>query len=183
MAVSWRWLLVIPVVLAGMLLAACGDDGDEPSAPGPADEGVATVEPAEDGIVDEEPTDEDGAEVEAGGDVFDDVPAPAGAREMESGEWSGSIPGLVPGIGAEPGDFTTIEFQQLEVDDSPSDVIEFYKDNLEGWNEEFVFSGGADGDEGGIGVWTRDDGRVAVWITAGRSDGVTEVVIIRGTAD
>jgi hypothetical protein len=182
MTVSWRWLLVIPVVMVGMLLAACGGDGEEPSPSGPADEGVATLEPAEDGVVEEEPTAEGGG-AEVSGAAFEDVPVPSGANETGSGKWSGSIPGLVPGVGAEPGDFTSVEYKQFEVDGSPSDVISFYRDNMGGWNEEFAYTGGETGDEGGIGIWTRDDGRVAVWITAGSSDGATEVIIVRGSSD
>lgn len=183
MSISWRWWLVVPAVLAGMLLAACGDDNGEPSDTGPSDEAAETAEPAEDGMVDEEePADEDGG-VEAGGDAFEDVPVPSGANETASGQWSGSIPGLVPGQGTDPEQFTSLEFKEYEVDDSPSEIIDFYRGELSGWDEGFVFSGGEAGDEGGVGVWTRDDGRVAIWISANASDGGSDLVVIRGAAE
>ena len=182
MSISWRWWVVVPAVLAGALLAACGGDDGEPSDTGPTDEGVATVQPAEDGTVEETPEEGDGG-VEAGGDAFEDVPVPSGANETASGTWSGSIPGLVPGEGTDPGDFTNLEYKQFEVDDSPDEIINFYRGELSGWEEGFVFSGGEEGSEGGVGVWTRDDGRVAIWISASRSDGATDLVVIRGSAD
>jgi hypothetical protein len=181
MSGSWRWWLVIPAVALAFLVAACGDDDEGPSDAGPADEGVAAEEPAEepeDGVVEEEPS-EDGIEIEAGGEAFDDVPLPGGASVISSGEWSGTIPGMVTGMESALEDFTTLEYLELETDDSPEDVINFYRDELSDWEELFVFSGGADEEEGGVGVWMRDD--VAVWVTTGSADGATEVIVIRAS--
>jgi hypothetical protein len=181
MSGSWRWWLVVPVVAAAFLVFACGGGDEEPSDTGPADGGAATEQmdgESEDAAMDEEPSD-GGMEMEAGGEAFSDVPLPEGASVVSSGEWSGSIPGAVPGMGAELEDYTSLEFRQIETDASPEDVINFYSDQLSDWDELFVFSGGAEGDEGGVGVWTHDD--VAVWISAATSDGTTDAVIIRGS--
>lgn len=196
MAVSWRWWVVVPVILGGMLLAACGGDGDdeEASDTGPSEDGVVATEQADEGMMDEEPSDDDmmdeesmddgdGGDMGAGGDAFEDVPVPSGADEVSSGEWSGSIPGAVPGIGADPETFTSVEFKEYEVDASPSDVINFYRDNLSGWNEEMALSTGSGDEEGGFGVWTRDDGQKALWITAGTSDGATDLIVLVGATE
>lgn len=108
---------------------------------------------------------------------------PAGADETGSGSWSGTIPFVVPGDEVDPEAFTSIEFKEYEVAASPENVIDFYSDELDGWDEVFVFSGGADGDEGGFGVWTRDNGQAALWIGANAVDGQTELVVILGTQE
>lgn len=186
MASSWRWWLVIAALLGAMMLAACGGDDEGTNGNGPTDEGVATTQPA-DGAVENGDGEEDGnggdGGVEAGGDAFDNVPVPSGARETGSGQWSGSVPGIVPGQGAEPGDYSSIQYKEYEVDGSPGDIIDFFQNELDGWDEAFVFSGGEEGDEGGVGVWTRDDGAEAVWVTASSSDGGSDLVIIHGSSD
>lgn len=168
-----RWLLVVLFVVfsAGLAWACGGEEEEEAGAPAATSPAGETPEAREDGDVD------------AGGEAFDDVRVPAGADETGSGEWSGTIPGLVPGQGADPGDYTSIEFKEYEVDDSPSDIVEFFRKELKDWDEGFVFSGGEEGDEGGVGIWTRDDDQVAVWILVSSSNGGSDLVVIRGSTD
>jgi hypothetical protein len=178
MSGSWRWWLVVPAVAAAFLVFACGGGNEEASEAGPADEGVATEQPAEEPTMAEEPSD-GGMEIEPGGEAFADVPLPGGASVVSSGQWSGSIPGVVPGVGTELEDFSTLEYREIQTDNSPEDVIAFYSDALSDWDEVFVFSGGGEDEEGGVGVWTHDD--VAVWVSASASDGTTDAIIIRGS--
>ncbi len=186
MASSWRWWLVIAALLGAMMLAACGGDDEGTNGNGPTDEGVATTQPA-DGAVEDGNGEEDGdggnGGVDAGGDAFDDVPVPGGADETGSGQWSGSIPGLIPGQGPDVGEYESIEFKEYEVDDSPSDVIDFYQDEMGGWEEIMVISGGADDEEGGFGMWMRNDGDEFISVGVSASDGGTDLVIIRGSTD
>jgi hypothetical protein len=181
MASSFRLGLVIVALLAGSLAFACGgggngdddDDGEQPTA-------TAEVED-QDADEDEDAGEDDGGD--AGAEAFGDIPIPAGASETSSGSWSGSIPFAVPNADVDPEAFTAIEFKQYDVDDSPEDVIAFFQDELDGWDEVFVFSGGAAGEEGGFGVWTRDDGRAAVWVAASIVDDATELLVILGTQE
>lgn len=179
------WLVVV-ALLAGALLAACdgngdnGDDGDQPTATMPVEDGEADEDqptatmPAEDGEADQ-----DGG-VAAGGDAFEDVPLPAGAKETQTLTMSGSeLPFLIPpgaDVDAEAlGDVTMIVY---EVEGSPGDVIAFYKDHRDGWEEVF----GASTDEAGVLIWTRDGGDRAVWIVTseGSEAGTTELSLVEG---
>ncbi len=183
MASSWRWLLAVVVLLVGAVAFACdgGDDNGDENGDQPTEE--ATVEDGDDAT--EEPTPEDGDDADGGGDsdeVFEDVPIPDGAELTDSGSWSGTIPFAV-GADVDVETFTTVEFRVYEVDGSASDIIEFYRDNMGGWDEVMVFSGGLTDEEGGFGVWTRDDGNTAAWIAAAETDGVTELTVIVGWSD
>ena len=184
MASTLRLLLVVGALLAGTLAAACG--GDDNGDNGDADQPTATEQldgdttPA-DG--DQTPTG-DGDGNGDGGSSFGDLPLPSGADETSSGSFSSSdIPFFVPDEEFDAEAFTNLEYKQYSVDGSPAEAIDFYKEELGDWEEVFVFSGGAEGDEGGFGVWTRDGGTTAVWIGASILDDGTDLIVILGTAD
>ena len=145
--------------------------------------------PAGDG---EEPQDGDtgggdgGGAVEPGeGEAFADVPLPEGADEISTASFSGSeAAGLIPpGADVDVEQYTEVVYKVYEVEGSPEDVINFYKDRRGDWDEAFAFSS----EEGGLIVWTRDDGARTVWIaTSGAIDGTgaTDLLIWEaGTGD
>jgi hypothetical protein len=184
---SARIWLVAAALLAGLLMAACGggDNGDngngeEPAATATAGDmdnggGAEATVPA---------SDEGNGGSDGGGEAFADVPVPSGADETGSGSFSSSdIPFFVPGDEVDPEAYTSIDYKEYDSSDSPEDIIAFYKDELSDWDEVFVFSGGDAGDEGGFGVWTRDDGREAVWVGASISDGTTDLILIVGAQE
>ncbi len=175
------WLAVI-ALLTGAVLLACsgGDNGDDNGdGNGDSEQPTATLEVAD--------PDGDGTgngDVGPSGDTLDDVPLPSGAKETASGSFSSTeIPFFVPDQDFDAGAYTSIDFTQYEVDDSPDTVIAFYKDKLGSWDEVFVFSSDSDGEETGFGVWTRDDDRRVVWVAASTVDGVTELMVIVGSLD
>ncbi len=181
---SLRLWIVVWALLASALLVACnggsdngGDDNgitEQPEATAPIDD--------EDADADDEGDADDDEAVDSV-DGFDDVPVPSGADEIGSGSFSGNLPFGIPGGDVDPEAFTTLEFKEYEVDQSPEEVIDFYRDEMDGWDETFVFSGGSDGDEAGVGVWVRDEGQTAIFVSAARDNGTTVLTVIRGSVD
>jgi len=105
-----------------------------------------------------------------------DVPIYPGAKKITSGEFSGSdaaIPGI--GSGVDAADYQNVEYAMYETDDSPEDVYDWYKDNMDGWDETGSFSGGSGEDFGAYAYWTKDDGKTAAWISVSQSDGTTSL--------
>ena len=172
MAIGWLRWLAIPFLVLGLALAACGG-GDEEEKEG---------QPTPTATVEEEATLQE--EVEAGpGEAFADVPVPGDADETASGSWSGSLPFAVPSEDIDPEQYSTIEYKEYKVDASPQEVMNFYRDKMDGWDEVFFFTGGEAGEEGGVGAWTRDGGRTAVWVAANQADGESDLFIMLGTSD
>ena len=174
---SLRLWLVMVALLTSALAFACGDgngDGggsaEEPTATAPAAGGDNTPATSEDTPVGDTDT-----------GAFSDVPVPSGAEETDSGTFTGAIPFAVPSGDIDQDAFTTLEFKEYTLGGTPEEAVQFYRDGLDGWDEVYVFTGGASGSEGGFGVWTRDDGQTALWIGASDVAGETQLVVILGT--
>ena len=173
---SLLYVLIALMLVIGAAAVACGGGGDN----GDKDSKEPTVAEEQDGTPEAEATEEE-ATPESSGDgassgSFADVPVYPGATEITSGEWSGSE-GMIPGLGSEldTEDFQKIEFAMYETDDSLDDVFDWYKDKMGDWNEEGSASGGSGGEAGAYGLWTKDDGKVAAWITVGEVGGTTSL--------
>lgn len=196
MVTSTRVWLVIIALFAGLLVVACGgdDNGDEDGNGGePAATATVGDEDADDGNGNgmEEATDtEDGDAADENGDgngdgeSLGDIPVPSGADETGSGSFSGSdIPFFAPGDEIDPEAFGSVEYREYEVDSSPEEVMDFYRDALSDWDEVWVFTGGDAEDEGGFGIWTTDGGQAAVWIGVSTLDGGTDLIVIVGAQE
>ena len=199
MTSSFRIWLVMAALAAGLLVAACGGDDDK-GDDGDGNGAAATV-PADDegdgatatddgggedggGDATAEPDGEGDGGVSSGGDAFEGVPVPEGADEQSSGTLSGSeIPFLDPSGEMDPEAYGTIELKVYSVDSSPADVLDFYRDELSDWEEVFVFGGGTGDEEGGFGIWTRDDGAQAMWVATSASAGGTDLTLMVGTQE
>ena len=191
-----RWaFLRMAVLLMAMALfaafAACSSSDKDDKTPEVGDTPAAEQSPA-DGDGDNgdgsDVTPDDGGDggdggdgVGAGGDAFDDVPLPDGADQQSEVTISGQqFPLFVPteaGVDAEAfGDVTVTDYA---VDASPEDVIDFYKDNRGDWDEAYAITSS----DGGLIIWASDDGKRAVWISAGEGSGgsgTTSLVIYYG---
>lgn len=118
---------------------------------------------------------------ESGGSIGD-VPVYPGAKKTTSGEWSGSE-AMIPAIGSDvnAGDYTKVQYAMYETGDGAQDVFDWYKGKMSGWDDRGSFSGGSEGSVGAFGVWTKNDGKEAVWITIGEESGTTTLGIFLGT--
>jgi hypothetical protein len=169
--------LIVMALVAGAAFVACGGGDDDK-------DGKATpvAEEDKDGNGEEEATpaaeDEDNG---GGGGSLGDVPIYPGVKEVSSGEWSGSD-ALVPGMGSEvdPTAFDTVKYGMYETDDAPDEVFDWYKDEMSGWKEEWVFSSGGEEGAGSIGIWSKDDGKAAAWIVVAEEEGKTSLTIMTG---
>jgi len=175
---SVLYVLIALMLVIGAAAVACGggDNGDKDSKePTVAEEQDGQEDTPEAKATEEKATPKSSGDGESSGS-FADVPVYPGVTEITSGEWSGSE-GMIPGIGSEvdTADYQNIEFAMYETDDSPEDVFDWYKDKMGDWNEEGSFSGGSGSDYGAYALWTKDDGKVAAWITVGESDGTTNL--------
>lgn len=179
---SLRLWLVVWAIVASALLVACGGDSDNGGDDGGTTEQPEATAPIDGGDAQDGGDADDGESADSG-DGFGDVPVPAGADETGSGSFSGNLPFLIPGGDIDPGAFTTLEFKEYEVDQSPEEVINFYRDAMDDWDEVFDFSGGSDGDQTAVGIWARNEGQTAVFVTATRDDGTTVLTIVRGSVD
>lgn len=175
-------LLVVVAVALFTIVAACGDDGEDGSTSTPQ-----ASETPSDGRTPEAtatPQGSDGNGDGAADEAFGDVPVPSGASETESGNFNGSIPGFVPGAGGlDQEGFSSLQFKSYELDDSPADILDFYRERMDDWDEAFTFGGGVDGEEGSLGLWTREDGDIALWVVASRDNGTTELVVVLGSTE
>jgi hypothetical protein len=170
--------LIVMALVAGAAFVACGGGDDDK-------DGKATpvAEEDKDGNGEEEEAtpaaeDEDNG---GGGGSLGDVPIYPGVKEVSSGEWSGSD-ALVPGMGSEvdPTAFDTVKYGMYETDDAPDEVFDWYKDEMSGWKEEWVFSSGGEEGAGSIGIWSKDDGKAAAWIVVAEEEGKTSLTIMTG---
>jgi len=180
---SMLYVLIALMLAFGAALVACGGGGDKADK----EQAQPTVEQQQDGqdqqedtpAAKETPKKKETPKSSSGGDSgrsLGDVPIYPGAKEITSGEWSGSEGGI-PGIGSavDTADYQNIEFAMYETDDSPEDVFDWYKDKMSDWDEEGSFSGGSGSDYGAYALWTKDGGKTGAWITVGESDGTTNL--------
>ena len=178
----WAFLRMAVLLLAIALfagLAACSSSDKKDKTPEAGDTPAAEQSPADGGDNgdgdDVTPADsgdggDDGGDgVDAGGDAFDDVPLPDGADELSELTISGSqFPLFVPteaGVDAEA--FGDVTVREYSVDSSAEDVINFFKDNQGDWDEAYALTSS----DGGLVIWASDDGKRAVWISAGEGSG------------
>lgn len=174
----WIYLLIVVALVAGAAFVACGGGEEEEAAPpAAATEAEAPTEAETEEAVVEEEGEEDGA-----GEAVSiaDVPVYPGAKEVYSGEWSGAE-AAIPMLGApiEAAEYGTIEYAMLETGDSADEVFSFYEDEMGDWEEVWTFSGS--GEEAvGMGIWTKDDGKVAAWVVVTEEDDTTSLMIAVG---
>ena len=174
-------LFLIAMALAtGAAFVACGGGGDKDKG----DKTTPAAQETKEGNGGEDTpaakaTKEDGGG-DSGGSVAD-IPVYPGAKKITSGEWAGSdapIPGI--GGGENPSDFGTVKYGMYETDDSPDEVFNWYKDKMSGWKEEWIMSSSGEG-AGSIGVWSKDDGKTAGWVTVSEESGTTSLTIMTGS--
>lgn len=175
----WIYLLIVVALVAGAAFVACGGEEEEEAAPpAAATEAEAPTEAeTEEAVVEEEEEEEEDGAVEAS---IADVPVYPGAKKTQSGEWSGGE-AAIPMLGApiEAAEYGTIEFAMFETGDPANDVFSFYKDEMKDWEELWTFSGS--GEEAvGMGIWTKDEGKVAAWVVVGEEDDTTSLMIAVG---
>lgn len=172
------FLLLFVLMAASVLVlaAACGGDGDEEGPPAGDGSPAATQTAAPPDETEEPSGDGDGNGGEA-----PDIPIMPGARETFSGTFTGGdLPfgGLPGGSPLDPEEFGEVQYTVYETDDSVESVVNFYKEQFKGWNEEFTFGGDTEGEAFQMIVWSRDGGNVGAWMMATETEGTTEVVIM-----
>ncbi|MEX1254709.1 MAG: hypothetical protein WEE64_10245, partial [Dehalococcoidia bacterium] len=161
-----------------------GDDGgnatatEEATSEDGGDGDADATDTLEDG--EEDPTEEDG---DGGSSGSSDVPLPDGANEESSLTYSGSqLPFPIPSeSGVDASTFGELTVKTYTVDGSPEDIVDFYKDNQGDWEEAY----GVTTSEGGLLLWTMDDGQQAAWIVTapGSEDGTTSLTVASGHAE
>jgi hypothetical protein len=184
---SILYVLMAMMLAFGAAFVACGggDKADKEQA-------QPTVEQQQDGQGQQEdtPAAEDTPEKKAtpkssGGDSsgsIGDVPIYPGAKETTSGEWSGAD-AMIPAIGSnvDAGSYSTVQYALYETSDGADKVFNWYKDKMSDWNDEGSFSGGSEGSVGAFGVWTKDGGKKAAWVSIGEDSGTTTLGIFYGS--
>jgi len=181
------FLLVALTLVAGAAFVACGG-GDDKKENGDKTTPVAEETKETDGedtpAAKETPAVKETKEADGGdsGGSLASVPIYPGADEVMTGEWSGDE-ALIPAIGngENPADFEKVKYGIYETDDSPDKVFEWYKDKMSGWKEEWVFATSGEQGAGGIGVWSKDDGKTAAWIMVGEDSGKTSLTVMTGS--
>ena len=187
--------LIVMALVAGAAFVACGggDDKDKDGKDTPVaqetkegngeeeEDTPAAEDKDKDEDKDQDKEDEEDEDNGGGGGSLGDVPIYPGAKEVSSGEWSGSD-ALVPGIGSEvdPTAFEAVKYGMYETDDAPEEVFDWYKDEMSGWKEEWTFSNAGDEGAGSIGIWSKDDGKAAAWIVVAEEEGKTSLTIMTG---
>lgn len=118
---------------------------------------------------------------ESGGSIGD-VPVYPGAKKTTSGEWSGSE-AMIPAVGSDvdTANYTTVQYAMYETSDGAQKVFDWYKDKMSDWEDQGSFSGGSEGSVGAFGVWTKDGGKEAAWITIGEDNGTTTIGVFFGS--
>ncbi len=167
-----RFVLILTALIAAALLVlavACGDDeAEEAPTASPTVAAEETPERTPAGEVGELPS----------------IPAYPGAEEVFSGTWTGVGAFPVPSVGdggLEPEDYGTVQYTTYETSDSPEKVLDFYKTEFKGWEEEWTFSVEKVTQKGEVVVWSKDDGDIAVWmaaLTAPHGEGTGIVVAV-----
>jgi hypothetical protein len=161
--------LGMAVVVVALLAVACGDEEEGPAATPPA-------------AVQETP--EGPPPVEAG--ELPSIPVYPGAEEIYSGTFTGAGDFPVPIAddgGLEPEDYGTVQYTTYEISDSPEKVLDFYKREFEGWEEEGTFAVEELRRKGEVVVWSKDNENIAVWLSAWEArhrEGTTEIIVAVG---
>jgi hypothetical protein len=169
------FILMAVIVAAFLVVAiACGGDEEEEEAPKVTPTVAAEETPEE-------------AETPAGeAGEPSSIPTYPGATNVFTTTFSGSETFPIPltGDGAiGPEEFDNVEYSVYETNDSPQKVIDFYKKEFKGWEEEESFSMEQLGQNGEVIVWSKDDREVAAWMAAFETEGTTSVVIAIGTGE
>jgi len=186
---SILYVLVALMLALGAAFVACGGGGDKSNK----EEAQPTASQQQD---DQAQQEEDTPEAEStpekkatskssgGGSSgsIGDVPIYPGAKETDKGEWSGSE-AIIPSMGSDvdAGNYTKVQYGMYETEDAAGDVFDWYKDKMGDWKEEGTFSSGSGDSAGAFGVWTKDDGKEAVWITISEDSGTTTLAIFYGS--
>ena len=118
---------------------------------------------------------------DSGGSIGD-VPVYPGAEKTTGGEWSGAD-AMIPAIGSDvdAASYSTVQYAMYETSDGADKVFDWYKDKMSGWDDQGSFSGGSEGSVGAFGVWTKDGGKKAAWVTIGEDSGTTTLGIFYGS--
>jgi hypothetical protein len=114
-----------------------------------------------------------------------DIPAYPGAADVFSGTFTGGGGFPVPMIGEgglDPEDYGAVQYTMYETSDSVGKVVDFYKKEFKGWKEEWTFSMEEAGQEGEIVIWSKDDAKLAAWLSAFEDEGTTSVVVAMGAS-
>ena len=196
MKLSLRFVLILTALVAAAVLVlavACGGDDDEegPAAgetPAAAEETPEGPPPSE-GETPEGPPPSEGEPPEGPppGEVGElpDIPAYPGAEEVFTGTFTGGGGFPIPMIGEgdlDPEDYGAVQYAMYETSDSAGKVIDFYKKEFKGWKEEWTFSMEEAGQEGEIVIWSKDDAKLAAWLSAFEDEGTTSVIIAMGAS-
>jgi hypothetical protein len=181
MKLSLRFVLILTALVAAAVLVlavACGGDDDEE---GPA--AGETPAAAEETPAAAEETPEGPGPSEAG--ELPDIPAYPGAADVSSGTFTGGGGFPVPMIGEgglDPEDYGAVQYTIYETSDPVEKVLEFYKKEFKDWKEEWTFSMEETGQNGEIVVWSKDDAKLAAWLSAFEGEGTTSVVVAMGAS-
>lgn len=180
------YVLIALMLALGAAFVACGGGADksdkeqaEPTVAEQQQDGQDT--PAAESTPEKKATAKSSSGGDSGGSIGD-VPVYPGANKTTGGEWSGSE-AMIPAVGSDvdAGSYSTVQYAMYETSDGAQDVFEWYKDKMSDWKDEGSFSGGSEGSVGAFGVWTKDDGKEAAWITVGEDSGTTTLGIFFGS--
>lgn len=174
------WFMLL-IILGGLGIAACGSDNKDDKDKDPTATAAAGVTPDDGGTTPEDGgnTPDDSGNGDGAG-AFGDIPVPDGADETDSGTFSGAqVPFIDPSGSVDASTFGDIQYKTYETSDSAESVINFYSDELSGWDE--VYKSSAAG--AGAGLWTRNDGNRVLSVSASEADGTTTVLVYVGSAD
>ncbi len=168
-----KWRLIawgMGVVAVVLLAVACGDEEEEGPAATPPAAAQETPEGPPPGEAGELPS----------------IPGYPGAEEIFSGTFTGAgdFPVPIPDDwGPEPEDYGTVQYTTYTTSDSPEKVLDFYKKEFEGWEEESTFTWETIWKKGEVVVWSKDDGNIAAWMSALEAplrEGTTKIVVAIG---
>jgi hypothetical protein len=182
---SLRFVLILTALVAAAVLVlavACGGDDDE-EGPAAGETPAAAEETPEGPPPSEGETPEGPPPSEAG--ELPGIPAYPGAEEVFSGTFTGGAGFPIPVIGDEgldPEDYGAVQYTMYETSDSVGKVVDFYKKEFKGWKEEWTFSMEQTGQNGEIVVWSKDDAKLAAWMSAFEDEGTTSVIVAMGAS-
>jgi hypothetical protein len=186
---SILYVLIAMMLAFGAVFVACGGGGDnekdnkEPTVAEQQQDGQDQQEdtPAAKATAEKKETPKSDSGGDSGGSIGD-VPVYPGAKETTSGEWSGAD-AMIPAIGSDvdAGSYSTVQYAMYETSDGADKVFAWYKDKMSGWDDQGSFSGGSEGSVGGFGVWTKDGGKKAAWVSIGEDSGTTTLGIFFGS--
>jgi len=168
-------LILAAVIVAALLVLAVACGGEEEESPKASPTVAAEKTPTAGETPEKTPAGEAGE--------LPSIPAYPGATEVSSGTFDtgGAFPIPMTGdIPIEPGEFSNVQYSVYQTSDSSEKVINFYKKEFKGWEEEGSFSMEEVGQKGEVVVWSKDDRDVAAWMGVFEEEGGTSVVIAMG---